>query len=379
MKLSGSFSALSLSGLNVIGGNSVLSGRNATNRSQASSAGGGGVRVSANDVGIEETKEAEPTSSSAAASAASAAASSSVVLSAKTRVASPSQSTARSSSKTSRRPRTPGSPSSLTSRHAMSLPIEEQVIEVITEEDRRLAMLGYTNTSTGLMQPYLYREDFCACCGTMHPKPSLLNVYNICYSCQNTLREPLFLRKRYENTLQELPLEIIYATYGDPFDVNLAEEVTLRCQQKVLEYPNKDRITFKAHQNLQEFFGFDPAPGRLKQLRIRYRMDGIFGTVVFNVTAENVLPDWVLLAVPERRLVKIKRASYGHPRGLNEQGRMSFDILELIQGLLDVSGGSYLKITTLQPISQIFGDPCPGYTKDMRLEFEVLSTRGFLK
>jgi hypothetical protein len=254
---------------------------------------------------------------------------------------------------------------------------DSDILTEISQEDELRAMLGYKSTTSGAMQPYLYREDFCACCGTRHLAPHLLNMYAACISCNNCLREPIKLRMLYEQTLQDAPLEILFATYGDEFDCTKAVEVTEKCKEKVIELKGRfDRIAFKAHSNMQEYFGVDPSPGKPKQLRIRYRMHNIFGTLVFSVQADNTFPDWVLLQRPAQRNLRIIRANYGHPKGLTAQGRMSFDVQELIQGLVDVGGGSYLNITSMQPISPIFGDPCPGYPKDMRIEFEVMSTFG---
>jgi hypothetical protein len=251
------------------------------------------------------------------------------------------------------------------------------IIAEISEEDQHRAMIGYKSTSTGAMQPYLYREDFCACCGTRHMAPHMLDVYFMCISCNNCLREPIKLRMRYESVLQDVPLEILFASYGDEHDSTKAVEVTEKCKEKVIELTGEyDRIAFKAHSNMLEYFGSDPSPGKQKQLRIRYRMHDIFGTVVFCVQANNTFPDWVLLARPKERNLRILRANYGHPQGLTAHGRMSFDVQELVQGLVDVAGGSYLNITALQPIAPIFGDPCPGYPKDLRVEFEVMSTHG---
>lgn len=68
-----------------------------------------------------------------------------------------------------------------------------------------LAMLGYAITTTGEKNPVLYREDFCGCCGSQHPNPDMLDMYNVCYACFNTLREPSALRKRFANIVPNAP------------------------------------------------------------------------------------------------------------------------------------------------------------------------------
>jgi hypothetical protein len=50
-------------------------------------------------------------------------------------------------------------------------------------------------------------------------------------------------------------------------------------------------------------------------------------------------------------------------QGLSITGRMSFDVQEQVQALVDLSGGSYLHIPASRKMSLLFGDPCPGYPK----------------
>ena len=50
-------------------------------------------------------------------------------------------------------------------------------------------------------------------------------------------------------------------------------------------------------------------------------------------------------------------------QGVSITGRMSFDVLEQVQALVDLSGGSYLHIPTTTQMSKLFGHPCPGYPK----------------
>ena len=53
----------------------------------------------------------------------------------------------------------------------------------------------------------------------------------------------------------------------------------------------------------------------------------------------------------------------GWMQGLSITGRMSFDVQEQVQALVDLSGGSYLHIPASRQMSRLFGDPCPGYPK----------------
>jgi hypothetical protein len=50
-----------------------------------------------------------------------------------------------------------------------------------------------------------------------------------------------------------------------------------------------------------------------------------------------------------------------------------------VQGLIDLQGGSFLCIPSDTPILQLFGDPCPGYPKDLRINFEIVGKNGSVK
>lgn len=42
--------------------------------------------------------------------------------------------------------------------------------------------------------------------------------------------------------------------------------------------------------------------------------------------------------------------------------------------LLFLSGS--LRVSSMTPLQRLFGDPCPGYTKDLRIKYEVAGTTG---
>lgn len=62
-------------------------------------------------------------------------------------------------------------------------------------------------------------------------------------------------------------------------------------------------------------------------------MDRIFGTLVLDVTSTNRIPLPVTLRRPwgGQRLLKIRRGYYGHPRGMTAQGRMCYEVTEILQ------------------------------------------------
>ena len=97
-------------------------------------------------------------------------------------------------------------------------PTPKQQEGAFTDEQKFKSMMGLG----GALDPWSYREDFCGSCGIQHPNPNLLDNYPYCYCCFNTLREPYVLRKRYRGVAYYAPLDILYATYGDPMMADLA-------------------------------------------------------------------------------------------------------------------------------------------------------------
>lgn len=83
------------------------------------------------------------------------------------------------------------------------------------------------------------------------------------------------------------------------------------------------------------------------------------------------------LFCPTRRDLTILRGSYGHPKGRTTTGRMSYDIREQLQGIVDLNRGSFLYIGAMQPIERQFGDPCVGYVKDLQVEFDIDGRIGY--
>ena len=194
------------------------------------------------------------------------------------------------------------------------------------------------------------------------------------------------LRKRWKEINIQCKLEICYATYGHPSLPN-AYEVSKVCQDKVDLLWFRDRLHYKKVENLNQIFGegaglperkWDPCPGENKQLKIRYRMLGQHAMCQLDVLPNGQLSSNFMLIAPKERYLIINRATYGHPKGLSPQGRMSIDITEVVQGLVDagMAGGSYLTLSHMTPIKRIFGDPCPGYPKDLRINFEICGRNG---
>eukprot|EP01034_Spumella_vulgaris_P024630 gene24630-30998_t len=215
--------------------------------------------------------------------------------------------------------------------------------------------------------------------------PDLMDIYNTCKACQCTLREPVALRRRFEGVEQEYPLEILYATYGDPFDPDFVIDITAQVVKRVKESSCSDRLSFKPIHYLDEILHLQDIihkviepqhPFKNKQLRVRYRIGGMHGTLVLDFMHNHTIPSPFLLILPRTRYLRIFSGTYGFPKGISSTGRMSYDVSEILQSMVDQNGGSYLSLSSYTPLARIFGDPCPGYPKDLRLSFEIVGRSG---
>ena len=194
---------------------------------------------------------------------------------------------------------------------------------VVKNRVTREEMLGHKKQFNDDLR---WREDCCAFCGFLHKNPSLLDLYAYCENCGCCFREPSTLRKRYLLQPAAASLDILIASYGDCYDAGSAIDVTVEISDMVNVFERRDRLSIRRAVQLDEIFKKDPSPGRLKQLRVRYRMLHRFGSIVVPISAENRLFESFLLVCPRERLLTILSASYGHPRGKSKTGRMSHDV-----------------------------------------------------
>lgn len=238
---------------------------------------------------------------------------------------------------------------------------DETTFDVITDEEKRLMMLGHVVKSKAA-EPLYLREDFCGVCGIQHSNPAVLDMYPYCAICAHTLREPCVLRKRYLGVLPKQPLEVLYATYGDPFDCTKVIDVTAICDELTHEYKTRDRLYIRSSINLCHLFndGVDFMPGKQKQLRIRYRMKGtVFGYVSADTTVTSRFPTGFFLTVPSTRYLTIVSCTYGHPKGRAATGRMSYDVSSACIGFLSQSLWNLCTMSRLiTAIACLYRVPC---------------------
>ena len=249
----------------------------------------------------------------------------------------------------------------------------------MSKNDKLRAMLGHSDLESGAKNPIFWREDFCGVCGCQHMNPIVLDTYPNCERCQNPLRLFSNLKKRYDELDPIQTLEILFASYGDTLSEKGAEDVTQKCKNIMVAKNSEDRLGFGPSTNLQQIFDINPSPNKSKQLRIRYRMNGLYGIVIIDTLSNSRMKskNAIVLKSPSiKRTLKIKRAYYGHPKGTSSTGRMSYEVTEFIQGLVDLKGGSHLFFSEKNILTPFFGDPCPGYPKELRIEFEILGRCG---
>ena len=79
---------------------------------------------------------------------------------------------------------------------------------------------------------------------------------------------------------QTVPLEVLFATYGDARNPELSVDVTDQCIALVASFSGSDRIAFRPDTPAHTLFKCsDPLPGQPKQLKMRYRMNGTHGAL----------------------------------------------------------------------------------------------------
>ena len=132
-----------------------------------------------------------------------------------------------------------------------------------------------------------------------------------------------------------------------------------------------DKLTIEAGVPLPQLFGVrDPCPGQPKTLRVRYEIvpphDEHAGSKAERRVAldeRGCLMEPFRIEVPEERpLVRVIKATYGHPLG-SRRGRGAFEVTESLQGRIDVTGGQFLAMDHSEDLKALFGDPAKGMRK----------------
>ncbi|CAM9967797.1 unnamed protein product [Ectocarpus sp. 4 AP-2014] len=193
--------------------------------------------------------------------------------------------------------------------------------------------------------------------------------------CCTVLQDPATLY--WDTPLGLGPFRVVAASYGHPRDPKLAIDVRRQLQARV---GVSDRLDIRRGESLTDWLG-NPCPGVRKVLRVRYvSLEGVAKgrrrEVWLQESEEGHLAEAVSLQVPTKLpLVVVFSAVYGSP-GEPSRGRGKMDVTEFMQGRVDLADGEYLFVSRKEPLTDLFGDPCPGRDKCLVLRYEVVGTEG---
>lgn len=81
---------------------------------------------------------------------------------------------------------------------------------------------------------------------------------------------------------------------GDVKDARKAINITDSLQAYVNSYQNKDRLIFRETQRFDRIFGKDPSFDKPKQVRLRYRINGVHGFIILDIMANNQIPEQIM-------------------------------------------------------------------------------------
>ena len=81
---------------------------------------------------------------------------------------------------------------------------------------------------------------------------------------------------------------------GDVKDSRKAINITDRLQEYVNSYTKADRLIFRENQRFDEIFGKDPSFDRPKQVRMRYRINGVHGFIILDIMENNHIPSQIM-------------------------------------------------------------------------------------
>ena len=215
----------------------------------------------------------------------------------------------------------------------------------------------------------------CPSCGVNHGNPALSHTYRYC-QCGCVMRESSDIdieSFKHERSKTMGRLLIIAASFGHQEDAKKAIDVRNLLQDRVEKYGAKDRLSINEKENLVEVFGANPCFGEKKCIRVRFYIEGRRSeTVVFEGDKEGYLqaPGLFIVVPKSPPTLVLGNCMYGHPRGLIK-GRGAFDVKEKLQALVEESGGTFLEITNLENLRNLFGDPCPNRRKNIVINYEI--------
>jgi len=215
----------------------------------------------------------------------------------------------------------------------------------------------------------------CDSCGALHRNARLCDTYRTCHFCFKIFRQPSQLQVTH-SVKASGPLHICAAAYGHPTDARQAVDCAGLLQKFVNTKGRGSELRLPPDESVAELLG-DPCPGTPKQLRLRYEINGRRAERLAVESEPGFLAQELLVraVAGQRPKLVVRKATYGHPRGVI-RGRGAFDVTEYLQARVDDGGGNYLEIRSDEALADVLGDPCAGVSKTLVVEYEVLGRHG---
>eukprot|EP00949_MAST-11_sp_MAST-11-sp1_P001896 g1896.t1 len=173
--------------------------------------------------------------------------------------------------------------------------------------------------------------------------------------------------------------------------------------QDVVDYAEGDRLILSCEEDINEVFGEDPCPGVVKTLHFEYESRDHAGNLKLKVDPHGRLQRDIelvtlLYSQGDRGATKMRHndqlvspgvelraAAFGHP----EDTQKCIDVTRQLQIRLDQNKGRNLHIGRGEDLYQLFGDPCrgifkvlkiryhmPGWTQTLRVESDLKNDKG---
>ena len=91
-----------------------------------------------------------------------------------------------------------------------------------------------------------------------------------------------------------LTLYSVHYPTGDAKDARKAFNITDSLQSYVNSYACADRLIFRETQRFDKIFGKDPSFDKPKQVRMRYRINGVHGFIILDIMENNQIPEQIM-------------------------------------------------------------------------------------
>ncbi|OQR84648.1 hypothetical protein ACHHYP_13120 [Achlya hypogyna] len=220
----------------------------------------------------------------------------------------------------------------------------------------------------------------CFSCGLVHGQPTLCDTYRYCAGCGKVMRESTDLPVPPTADLDRL--HILAASFGHPIDPKLAVDITDEVRARVEVTGMSSRLLLS--EDVSSWLrGHVPSLGVLKVVIIRYAVPNFNpdltrrGEIVVREVTAGRLATAIHLTFTPDRLPKLWVLSgrFGH-RVSTTRG-LVFDVTERLTAWIDLHGrGCYLCWPSANALTDWLGDPCPGLSKALMVEYEIMGRSG---